>query len=237
MSKLYFFRHAQASYGAANYDQLSPKGEKQSSILGDYLVRKKMNFDKIFVGPLERQKHTYELVAEKYAQAGMTIPQPVYLPELKEHEGTEGTKEAMPELIRTVPHIRKLYDDIAENPKLRKRNTLLAFQYFLDEWVIGNIKVEGIEPWADFRRNVKSGLEQILNQTGRGETIGIFTSGGTISSITAEALFLKDERRVAAMNFSIRNTSFTTFLTSGKQFNLLSFNEIPHLEEDMITFV
>ena len=38
MSKIYFFRHAQASYGAVNYDQLSAKGEQQSAVLGQYLV-------------------------------------------------------------------------------------------------------------------------------------------------------------------------------------------------------
>ena len=40
MSKFYFFRHAQASFGSANYDVLSPKGEEQSAILGKYLVSK-----------------------------------------------------------------------------------------------------------------------------------------------------------------------------------------------------
>jgi len=64
MSKIYFFRHAQASYLADNYDKLSEKGEAQSAELGKYLVSKNMQFDKIFVGPLERQKHTCEIVSD-----------------------------------------------------------------------------------------------------------------------------------------------------------------------------
>ena len=67
--------------------------------------------------------------------------------------------------------------------------------------------------------------------------MGVFTSGGTISSITAESLNINDELKIADLNFSIRNTSFTTFLYSKEAFNLLSFNELPHLEKDMITFV
>ncbi len=63
MSKLYFFRHAQASFLADNYDQLSSHGEKQSFELGKYLVEKDFQFDKIFVGPLSRQKKTFEIVA------------------------------------------------------------------------------------------------------------------------------------------------------------------------------
>ena len=237
MSKLYFFRHAQASYLADNYDQLSSKGELQSAELGKYLVEKKVQFDKIFVGPLERQKHTFEIVRDIYSKANLNIPEPTFLNELKEHEGTEGVHHAMPELVKTVPQIQKWHEEMTENPTLRKRNTLLAFQYFMDEWVEGKIETPNVEPWETFRNIVRNGLNQILESTGRGETVGTFTSGGTISSITAEALNIRDEKRVAAMNFSVRNTSFSTFLYSKNQFNLLSFNELPHLEKEMITFV
>lgn len=237
MSKLYFFRHAQASYGAANYDQLSPKGEKQSAELGKYLVEKKILFDKIFVGPLNRQQHTFEIVKMHYAKNELPMPEPIILPELKEHQGPEGLKKVLPELIQTVPQIKKWYASIEENAALRKKNSLLSFQYFMEEWVVGNIVVEGIEPWNIFRKEVKKGLDAILENTEKGENIGAFTSGGTISSITADALNLEDRKRVAALNFSIRNASFSTFLYSKNQFNLLSFNELPHLQEELISFV
>lgn len=237
MSKIYFFRHAQASYLADNYDQLSQKGERQSAELGKFLVAKEIQFDKIFIGPLVRQKHTFEIVKDIYSRHKISMPEPVFLNELKEHSGTEGVHLAMPKLIERVPQIKKWHDEMMKNPALRKRNTLLSFQYFMDEWTDGKVHVEGIESWAEFRKEVKKGLDIILENTGRGETIGVFTSGGTISSIMAEALNIKDEKRVAAMNFSVRNTSFSTFLYSKKQFNLLSFNELPHLEKEMITFV
>ena len=237
MSKLFFFRHAQASYGAANYDKLSPLGEQQSAELGKHLVAKSFHFDKIFVGPLERQKHTFQIVSDIFKKNNKTLPQPIYLKELKEHSGTEAIHVALPNLINSVPIIKKLYADIEENPKLMKRNSLLSFQYFMNEWSVGNIKVEGVESWSKFRSEVKKGLTTILENTGKGETIGTFSSGGTISAITAEALGIQDERKVAAMNFSVRNTSFTSFLFSKNQFNLLSFNELPHLEKEMVTFV
>lgn len=237
MSKLYFFRHAQASYLADNYDQLSPKGEQQSAELGKYLVKENIEFDKIFVGPLKRQKHTFEIVRGIYSKNNLEIPEPIFLNELKEHEGTEGVHFAMPELIKTVPQIQKWQEEAQANPFLKKRNTLLSFQYFMNEWADGKIEIPDIESWTEFRKNVKKGLHTILEKTDRGTTIGTFTSGGTISSITAEALFIQDEKRVAAMNFSVRNTSFTSFLYSKGQFNLLSFNELPHLDRSMVTFV
>ena len=47
MSKIYFFRHAQASFGADNYDELSAKGILQSLELGKYLVSKKPHYENI----------------------------------------------------------------------------------------------------------------------------------------------------------------------------------------------
>ena len=64
-----------------------------------------------------------------------------------------------------------------------------------------------------------------------------FSSGGTISSIIGEVLQLNDEIKIADLNFSVRNTSYSTLLYSNDEINLLSFNELPHLKEDMITFV
>ena len=237
MSKLYFFRHAQASYLADNYDKLSSLGEKQAAKLGQYLSKKNIHFDKVFVGPLVRQQHTLEIVSDIYSKKNKIFPSPVLLQELKEHAGPEAMKKVLPELVKTVPKIHQLFDEIKLNPLLTKKNTILSFQYFMEEWAMGNIEVEGIEPWSIFRQEVKKGLEAILHHTKRGECIAIFSSGGTISSIIAEALNMQDESRIASLNFSIRNTSFSRFLFSKNQFNLLSFNELPHLEEELISFV
>lgn len=237
MSKLYFFRHAQASYLADNYDQLSPKGEQQSLALANYLGEKNIIFDKIFVGPLVRQQHTFEIVADKYKKQNLPIPSPIILEELREHQGTEAMRDAFPILVKQSPQVQQWVNEMTKNPALRKRNTLLAFQYFMEQWSEGNINIPNIEPWHDFRQAVKKGLATILDLTGKGKKIGVFTSGGTIASITAEALGIQQEKTVAAMNFSVRNTSFSSFLYSKEKFNLLSFNELPHLTDDMITFV
>jgi broad specificity phosphatase PhoE len=97
--------------------------------------------------------------------------------------------------------------------------------------------VDGIIPWKDFRKNVRNGLKIILKSTETNQNIGAFTSGGTISSITAESLNIKDDLKIANLNFSIRNTSFTSFFYYKQNFDLLSFNELPHLKKDLITFV
>ena len=237
MSKIFFFRHAQASLGADNYDVLSKKGELQALELGKYLVKKKYLFDKIYVGSLQRQQHTYEIVSEVFKKNKLEIPNPIILKGLNEHQATEAMKIEMPKMIISDPLIKKLWNEIELNPENKKVNLMLGFKYFLNLWAKDKIFVNGVIPWKDFRNNVKKGLTIILKNTKNNQKIGVFTSGGTISSITAESLNINDELKIVDLNFSIRNTSFTTFLYSKETFNLLSFNELPHIEKDMITFV
>jgi broad specificity phosphatase PhoE len=237
MSKIYFFRHAQASYGAVNYDQLSAKGEQQSAVLGQYLVDNDFGFDKIYVGPMRRQQHTFEIVADVFAKNNRSMPEPILVEGLREHGGGSAMTEGLPQLLAKVPEVRRLFEEIKERPELKRKNSLLAFEHFMYEWADGNIVLEKMINWAEFRANVKTGLNYILKETNKGERVAAFTSGGTISAITAESLQLQNERRVAALNLSIKNTSFTSFLFSNEAFNLLSFNELPHLGKDLETYV
>ncbi len=237
MSKLYFFRHGQASLGAENYDVLSDKGVQQAQLLGDYLLKENISFDKIFVGPLDRQIDTFKAVANKYLAKGIDLPTPIIINGLKEHNGIATMKIALPDLIKTDPYLIALEESTKRDPKKTMRNAMLGFQHFLGEWAEGNITVKDMPTWKEFRADVKEGLDQVLAATAKGETVGIFSSGGTISAITAECLGLSTEKAVAELNFSIRNTSFSSFLYAENKFNLLSFNELPHLKKDMITFV
>ena len=237
MSKIYFFRHAQASLGSDNYDVLSEKGELQALELGKYLISKKYYFDKIYVGTLRRQQHTYEIISEVYKKNNLNIPDPIILEGLNEHQATEAMKTEMPKMISSDAYLIKLWKEIELNPEKKNGNMMLGFKYFLNLWVNEKIIVKGIIPWKDFRKNVRNGLKIILKNTNSNENIGVFSSGGTISSITAESLNIKEEMKIADLNFSIRNTSFTSFLYSREKFNLLSFNELPHLKKEMITYV
>ena len=58
MGSIYLIRHGQASFGAENYDVLSPLGYRQSEALGDYLAQLDVTFDRCLSGELERQQDT-----------------------------------------------------------------------------------------------------------------------------------------------------------------------------------
>ncbi len=237
MSKIYCFRHAQASYLSDNYDQLSDKGIEQSRALGEYLVQRNIVFDKTYVGPLVRQRHTTDLVSERYKSHGIHFPEAKTVDALVEHQGPKALKKALPNLRKSVPKLQQWHAEIEADPGLKRKNSLLTFEYFISEWVEGNINVPDIEPWMEFRQKVRKGLKNILSEIERGENVAIFTSGGTISAIIGEILKLENQRQIAALNFNVFNTSFTTILHSKSRLSLLSFNEVPHLQEELITFV
>jgi len=60
MSELYLVRHAQACFGAANYDQLSDLGHRQSRYLGDYFKCRNLAFDQYIVGDMHRHHQTMD---------------------------------------------------------------------------------------------------------------------------------------------------------------------------------
>ncbi|MEM8906737.1 MAG: histidine phosphatase family protein [Bacteroidota bacterium] len=237
MSKIICFRHAQASYLAKNYDELSSHGEQQAEQLGNYLLQNDFQFDQLYVGPLVRQQKTLEIVGEVYAREGRSLGDPITLAALKEHHGPRAMRMAYDELVQTDEVLKAWEAKIQAQPEQIKRYRLLMFQHFMHYWVQGQIVVPGVESWATFRKEVRAAVQHILAQTGKGQTIALFTSGGTIAAIVAEALEMQEETKIAAMNFAIRNTAMTQFWYSKEQFTLHSFNELAHLPAEMETFV
>ncbi|MEV4318876.1 histidine phosphatase family protein [Actinocrispum sp. NPDC049592] len=58
MALVYLVRHGQASFGADDYDVLSPAGHLQGKIVGDELRRRGVRPDQVWSGTLSRQRET-----------------------------------------------------------------------------------------------------------------------------------------------------------------------------------
>ena len=63
MSELYLVRHAQASFGADDYDQLSELGHEQARLLGQHFSRRGVTFDAFVVGDMKRHHQTLDGIA------------------------------------------------------------------------------------------------------------------------------------------------------------------------------
>ena len=64
MTELVLVRHAQASFGADDYDRLSELGWRQSRWLGEYFAERGTTFDCVLRGSLRRHAETVAGIAE-----------------------------------------------------------------------------------------------------------------------------------------------------------------------------
>src|SRR4051812_8520515 len=152
MSTLTLVRHGQASFFADNYDQLSPLGEQQARLLGDYWIRRGARFDEVYTGPRVRQIETAALAGEAFAKANLPWPEPRFIEELDEHQVDRLIKLAMPEIARRYPEIGKLHADFraAEARRDKHRTFQLMFERVVMLWVEGAVEAPGVEPWRAF---------------------------------------------------------------------------------------
>ena len=238
MSKIYLIRHGQASFLSDDYDNLSKKGMVQSEALGDYFLNNQIHFDKIYIGNLKRHQQTFEGFSKPFVAKGHAFTNPLYLKELNEHQALEAFSSAYEDFISKNESAQNLFHSIDKDPNLKKRNLTLIFGLFFKEFVSGIYPKNGssIQPWSEFREQTKKGISTILNNTNKGETIGVFTSGGTKSSIIGDCLGLEEEK-ISELNLAIRNTSFSQLHFSKNQLKTFSINEISHLTKEQITFV
>lgn len=239
MGILYLVRHAQASFLQQNYDKLSPLGEAQARLLGEYWATRKIVFDRVSVGPRERQKDTVSLVSNAYRRAGLAFPEPVLLPDFDEYQGEEVLKRGLPVLLESNQAVRDLHDAFQSSTtdaELRA-NFQRLYEAVVGDWVRSAFVLPGIETWQDFGARVNSGLAKFLSNGGRGERVAIFTSGGPIAIGMQRALHLAAEDTLQ-MTWMSRNASWSEFFYSGgDRFTLSSFNCHAHIEDPaMLTY-
>jgi broad specificity phosphatase PhoE len=232
MSRIYFVRHAQASFLQPDYDRLSPTGEIQARALGDFWVRRKQVFHRAASGPRTRQRRTAAIVAETFAAAQMRFPETVVMPEFDEYQFEEVLKQCLSQLLQTdarVSALQEAFTRSADAAEQRKTFQELL-EVVMEKWVSGALSAPGVESWLDFCGRVNRGISRFLAQGAKGEQSVIFSSGGPIAVAVQRALNLQhgDTLRLSWMS---RNCSYSEFLSSGDRFTLSSFNSFPHLDE------
>ena len=106
MGTLYLVRHGQASFGADDYDQLSPLGRQQAVRLGEYLRPKLQEkpLETVLMGSLKRHRQTWEGIAE-----GAGLPHtPSVWPGLNEYDSHALIESIHPEPL-AKPDTPELY--------------------------------------------------------------------------------------------------------------------------------
>lgn len=220
-------RHGQASYGAADYDNLSERGQLQSRRLGEWLARGGHRFQAVVVGGMRRHRQTADGVAEAFAAQGIPLPEPVTDAGFAEfdHEAVFGAYLARdPEDPIVVASRSGKPRDVA--PMLRA--ALLAW---------ANDELADIpESWATFGQRVQSASDRLEALAGDDEVL-VLSSGGVISRLAQIALDVPVTRAVE-LNLSLRNSALSEFHPHGGRLRMGSWNALPHLhgERELWTY-
>ena len=213
MGTIYLVRHGQASFGAANYDQLSPLGLQQAERLGQYWQTRQLHFDAVYTGTLQRHQQTLQGIAQHLA----ALPDAQALPALNEYDGGA--------LIRAV-HADPLPPSSTPDGYRQHFRVLCDA---LAQWMSGVITPEGMPSWMDFAGDIRQLLDQIRQQYAQGNVL-IVSSGGPISTAVAQVLGATPEAGIG-LNMRLRNAAVTEFSMSPKRIMLQSFNAISHLDD------
>lgn len=214
MAELLVVRHAQASFGADDYDKLSPLGHEQSRLLGALLKARGWQPDRVVTGALRRQGETLQLMgfAPEEVHAGFD-EYDFY--DLLNARFPEGVPNDVRQDRRT--HFRTL------------RETILSWQ--ADE-------LDGVkETWADFETRVADALAYATRAGAK--KVMVVSSGGPIGQMVASTLEAP-AAQMMQVNLQVKNTSVTRFVFNERVRYLSGFNETPHLDvpehQDKVTF-
>ena len=235
MSRLYLVRHAQASFLEQTYDKLSPLGEAQAQLLGDFWVRHKLVFDRVCSGPCTRQKDTANIVSAAYRKTNFAFPELLIMPEFDEYQGEAVLESNLPALLESDREIRAIHQEFQSSVDLpsRRRTFQKLFEAVIGKWGDGQIPSNRLESWRDFVSRVNSGLGKFLNAGSPGERIAIFTSGGPIGLAVQRALNLTPQNALR-VSWMAQNSSFSEFLYSSDRFTMSTFNSVPHLDDSSL---
>ncbi len=212
MGTLFLVRHGQASFGAADYDQLSPLGAEQCRRLGAYWQARGQRFDAVLRGSLKRHAQSYASIAEGLGG----LPEPLVWPGLNEYDS-----EAVVRAIHPGPLVHPQTPEEVRNHFRLLRTGLLA-------WMRAQSAPAGMPSFAEFSAGVAGALDHVRTHHAGGQVL-IVSSGGPISQAVSQVLATPLESAIE-LNLRIRNSAVTEFVFTAKKHSLLSFNVLPHLD-------
>lgn len=211
MGTLYLVRHGQASYGAADYDQLSPRGALQARRLGSFWRAHGQRFDAVLTGTLRRHAQTLREMAGELAE----MPEAVQLPALDEYDGLALVRALDPAFAGQV--------DTPEGFRAYFRLLCDA----LAQWMAGTISPRGMPDWQDFSDGIRAALDE-LHRTHQGHQVLVVSSGGPIATAIAQVLGVTPEVGIA-LNMRLRNSSVSELDMGKRRLALQTFNTVAHL--------
>jgi broad specificity phosphatase PhoE len=220
MGSIYVVRHGQASFGTENYDRLTEIGFTQARLLGAYFGLRRVRFEAIFTGTLQRQAETAQGILEGNSQQGSKPLQEVF----------PGLDEYKPEAI--IMALTGAYPVPA--PAAVRRDPIVVREHFrvlreaLLAWAENRTQPEGMCDWKTFQEGAVAPLIEARQRYPDGDVL-VVSSGGPIAAMVT-AILKAPPATAVDLNLRIRNSSVTMFASTPRRHHLVSFNGVPHLD-------
>jgi broad specificity phosphatase PhoE len=226
MAELWLVRHGQASFGKANYDELSPLGVQQCRWLGQHLHDLAIGVERVVTGTLHRHTQSAAALFEGLADH----------PPLTQHPGFNeydfiGLHDAyLKQHPKAAKPSRSNRNTVAtQSGPERHREFYRVLKSALDAWVRGEIELPDGQNWPQFADAVAGALQSA--QATKAVRTLVMTSGGVIATAVGQSLAL-DSSRVFDLNLQIRNSAVTQFFFNETNLRFASFNSVAHLERE-----
>ncbi|MGB3725603.1 MAG: histidine phosphatase family protein [Glaciecola sp.] len=211
MAQLTIVRHAQASFGAQDYDNLSELGHEQSKILGAHLKSCGYQPDHIITGDMKRHKQTAEGIIHSLGNCATST----------DNSWDEFDFDAIVRsYLGTHPHLQPKANAPRSDWYKVLRSAMLA-------WSTNSLKDYTGESWQHFVSRVKTGAAAIANS--QHSNVMVVSSGGAMAVFLMQILNSSVEQAIA-FNLQIRNTSVNQYFFNKKGFQLSTFNNVSHLD-------
>ena len=212
-------RHAQASWGSADYDCLSALGVTQAQTLGCWLAAEpEATYTQVVRGSLRRHAHTLELIDAAFAAAGRALPSVRV-----DRDWNEFDHESV---LRAYAAAHADDPNVGAARAGDHRALRAVLMAALQGWREGRFDDVASETWPAFGHRVAAARERIGAEHG---TVLVVTSGGAIWRCAQAALALDDQGLIDAKLSFLRNTGLCEFERGAERWRMLSWDDVPHL--------
>lgn len=214
MGVILLVRHGQASFGSADYDVLSPMGERQARCLGEALANRGIRPASVISGSMRRQRASADALVK---QAGWDL------------------EVSVDAAWNEFDHVGLAADPAIGAEPPDRRAFQAALEAGMRRWAGTDGAPAASESFADFTARTESALRAAASGQPSGATALVVTSGGVIAWIAASLLGAGAEQWIR-LNRVCVNTGVTTIVTGRQGVSLVAFNDHSHLSPPEITY-
>jgi broad specificity phosphatase PhoE len=215
MPAILLIRHAQASYGAVDYDVLSDLGRQQAARLDSELAARGLTPTVVVSGPARRHRDTADLCERTLAAVDVTED---------DRWAEYDTENVLARHGVAASALGRIGD---------KQLSSDEFQHVLDaaleRWLLDSHH-DSSDSWNRYSGRVTEALDGLAAGLESGQTAVVFTSAGAIAAACCAVLELPATSFIALNRVQV-NTGITKVVHGRRGASLVTFNEHGHLEE------